>query len=76
MKFKKVSFLYRGNDSFLEMIDYIRKVGGAGHTFMIVVDPDARGGKSFEFDGDGSDMISNIKVSDALYDSRGKEDFS
>jgi hypothetical protein len=33
-----------------------------GHTFEIVVDPDAKGGEKFEWDGDGSDAIFEIKV--------------
>jgi hypothetical protein len=49
-------------DTLEELLEYIKKVGNMGHTFMIVVDPDAKGGKKFEWDGDGSDAIFDIKT--------------
>ncbi len=52
-----------GDNTLEELLKYIKNVGNMGHTFMIVVDPDAKGGKKFEWDGDGSDAIFEIKVS-------------
>jgi len=50
------------DDTLEELLKYIKSVGNTGHTFNIVVDPDAKGGKKFEWDGDGSDAIFEIKT--------------
>jgi hypothetical protein len=61
---KTITVTCRDNDDTLEqLLRYIKSVGNMGHTFLIVVDPDAKGGKKFEWDGDGSDAIFEIKVS-------------
>lgn len=44
-------------------LEYIQKIGGSGHSFSIVVDPDdSENRKVFGFDGDGADRIDTIKV--------------
>ena len=47
-----------GAESMARMLAYIGKIGGVGHSFEIVVDPDdSEYRKSFGFDGDGSDRV-------------------
>ena len=44
-------------------LEYIQKIGGSGHSFSIIVDPDdSENKKVFGFDGDGADRIDTIKV--------------
>jgi hypothetical protein len=48
-----------------EMIEHIAAIGNTGHSFSIVVDPDAtkeEGKATFEWDGDGSDYIKEVKT--------------
>lgn len=54
----------RDEDDTLEnLINYIKSNGNIGHTFEIIVDPDDKERrKSFEWDGDGVDSISDVKV--------------
>ena len=62
-KYHRVSFDTRYSEDFLDLIDYVRKVGGYGHSFDIVVDPDNKDyKKSFGFDGDGSDFIKKLSI--------------
>jgi len=42
------------------LIEYIAANGNGGHSFEIVVDPGSEGEKSFFWDGDGSDVITDI----------------
>jgi hypothetical protein len=56
---KTITITCKDNDDTLEdLINHIKKVGNTGHTFLIDVE-----GKKFEWDGDGSDSIFDIKVS-------------
>jgi hypothetical protein len=48
-------------DTLEKLIKYIKAIGNMGHTFSIVVDPHEKGGKKFEWDGDGSDAIYEIE---------------
>jgi hypothetical protein len=48
------------------LLNHIRKTGGVGHTFSIVVDPDSSDyRKTFGFDGDGPDRIGSVEIADA-----------
>lgn len=56
---KTITITCRDLDNTLEkMLQYMKSVGNSGHTFSIVLDND----KKFEWDGDGSDAIFEIKV--------------
>jgi hypothetical protein len=56
---KTITITCRDIDNTLEkLINFIKENGNGGHTFNIVAD-----GKKFEWDGDGSDAIFEIKVS-------------
>ena len=56
---KTIIVTCRDQDNTLEdLIKYIKGIGNTGHTFNIVVDDE----KTFEWDGDGSDAIFEIKV--------------
>lgn len=46
-----------------ELLNYIKKIGNGGHSFSIIVDPDGDDKAKFDWDGDGSDAIKEIKVS-------------
>ena len=47
-----------------ELLNYIKSTGNIGHSFEVVVDPDNKDyKKSFGWDGDGGDSISDIKIS-------------
>jgi hypothetical protein len=60
---KTITITCRDQDNTLEeLLTYIKKVGNMGHTFNIVVDPEEKGGKKFEWDGDGSDAIFEIEA--------------
>lgn len=46
-----------------QILEEIKNRGNVGHSFSILVDPDAEdGGASFGWDGDGSDSIEEISV--------------
>jgi len=64
-------------DSLLPLIEYIKRNGAPGHSFGIVVEPDEtieNGKRSFGFDGDGADVIYEIKMNDKIYEpSKGVE---
>lgn len=48
-------------NSLLELLKYIKANGNGGHSFEIVVDPDSKDNKkSFFWDGDGPDRITEI----------------
>lgn len=44
------------------LIEYIKENGNTGHGFSIIVDPKDENEKEFYWDGDGGDMIKEIKV--------------
>jgi hypothetical protein len=48
-----------------KLLHAIQHAGNGGHSFSIVVDPDAGGGEKFFWDGDGADRISDIRTSGA-----------
>ena len=52
------------NDQNLQnLLEYIAKIGNAGHSFSIVVDPDVKeSAKTFSWDGDGSDHIWEVSA--------------
>lgn len=54
-----------GEGSLKSLIECISEIGNTGHSFSIVVDPDASeldgGNKKFDWDGDGRDRIISIK---------------
>lgn len=54
------------NKTLKKVLDCIKSVGNAGHTFSIVIDPEGEDAdqRTFEWDGDGSDMIRNVKATD------------
>lgn len=57
------------------LIEYIGECGNTGHSFSIIVDPDASvedGRKSFGWDGDGADMIISVKEKKIAQDERFK----
>lgn len=58
-KTKTITITCRDIDNTLEeMLHHIKNIGNTGHTFDIVME-----NKKFEWDGDGSDAIFEIKVS-------------
>lgn len=60
---KTITIICRDNEDSLEnLLQYIRKSGNVGHSFSIIVDPKSDGEKRFDWDGDGSDFIKDIKV--------------
>lgn len=63
-EYKKITIIARDQDDNLEnLLTKIQQTGNIGHTFSIVVDPDNTDYKeTFEWDGDGSDMIKDIIV--------------
>lgn len=62
--FKTITISCRDLDNSLEdLLNYIKLNGNTGHSFTIVVDPHSKENKKeFEWDGDGSDYIKDIKV--------------
>lgn len=61
----EVSFRVKGDakSEMVEMLKYISDIGGVGHSFEIVVDPDLSDYREeFFFDGDGADGIDDIKI--------------
>lgn len=61
-----------------DLLTYIKGLGDKGHSFSIVVDPDCTEyKKSFSFDGDGSDRINSIEMTEVAehnysYDETGR----
>ena len=54
-----------GEGTLKSILEAIKGLGNIGHTFTIVLDPDVKEGlseRTFEWDGDGSDSIAEIKV--------------
>lgn len=52
------------------LLEHIKWAGNGGHTFDIVVDPDNSDYKAvFDWDGDGSDSISDIQIEDIVRNS-------
>jgi hypothetical protein len=61
---KTITITCRDLDNTLEkLLNHIKQVGNTGHTFNIIVDPRSDDEKRFEWDGDGSDYIKEIKIS-------------
>ena len=51
------------DNQLVQLIDYIGRLAGPGHSFIVDVDPDMRENKkTFSMDGDGSFMIKDIKM--------------
>jgi hypothetical protein len=52
-----------GSQSMSDMLAYIGKIGGHGHSFGITVDPgDSEYERKFGFDGDGADHITSVEL--------------
>lgn len=52
-----------GAESMAKMLAYIGKIGGIGHSFGVVVDPEnSEFKRQFGFDGDGSDRILSVEL--------------
>lgn len=51
-------------EKLMKIIDMIKTAGNVGHSFSIVVDPDEQNpdDRTFDWDGDGSDKIGDIKI--------------
>lgn len=59
---KKITIETRDSEGQLaKLLDDIKKTAALGHTFDVIVDPDAETPRSYEIDGDGAFAISNIK---------------
>jgi len=61
----EVSFKIKGDgkSDIVEMLKRISDIGGIGHSFEIVVDPESSEYReTFGFDGDGADRIDDIKI--------------
>lgn len=54
----------------LKLLQTVRDAGNCGHSFDIVVDPDAKEKTTIFWDGDGSDRISSITSNNAELDLR------
>lgn len=54
----------------LKLLQAVRDIGNCGHSFDIVVDPDAEKKTTIFWDGDGSDRISTITSTNAELDLR------
>lgn len=63
---KSINLVCRDNDDNLEnLLNYIKEIGNVGHSFKIIVDPDSSDTrKEFYWDGDGSDKIFELSVSE------------
>jgi hypothetical protein len=61
----KIEVLVRDDeDQLVKMIEHIRLLAGPGHSFVVVVDPDAskeEGKETFSMDGDGAFFIKEVK---------------
>ena len=67
--FSEVSFQVRGDgqESLLKILQFCKKIGGGGHSFQIVLDPensDTR--RTVYFDGDGADRVKDICLNGTL----------
>lgn len=54
-----------GTAALRDLLEYIKLNGNMGHSFSIIVDPEAsndEGRKVFDWDGDGSDAINEVKA--------------
>ncbi len=62
----KIEILVRDDEhQLVKMIEHIRKLSSPGHSFVVIVDPDAskeEGKETFSFDGDGSFYIKKVKM--------------
>ena len=62
---RKIEVVLRDpDDQLVKMIEHIRRLAGPGHSFIVVVDPDAtrdEGKETFSMDGDGAFYIDKIK---------------
>ncbi len=61
-----IEVLVRDHDhQLIKMIEHIRALAAPGHSFVVIVDPDAsknEGKETFSMDGDGSFFIKDIKM--------------
>lgn len=60
----RITIEYVGDESngLVDLLDYIKKQAGIGHSFSVVVDPgDSEYERKFGFDGDGSFRIARIE---------------
>lgn len=61
----KIEVLVRDDeDQLVKMIEHIRALAAPGHSFVVVVDPDAskeEGKETFSMDGDGAFYIKEVK---------------
>lgn len=63
-------------DQLAALLEKIKSAGNVGHSFEIVVDPDNSDYReSFDWDGDGSDSISEVKVEKVKSESKRFSDF-
>ena len=65
----EISFKVKGDtEMFKKLLRQCEYNGNVGHSFEIITDPDGDTGdkRSFGFDGDGADCISDIKVNGKL----------
>ena len=63
--FYDVAFRVKGDAlySLLKLLRHCERIGGIGHSFQIVLDPDnSEYRKTVGFDGDGDDRIKDIQV--------------
>lgn len=54
--------VHDAESSIYNLLDCIKSVANAGHSFEVVVDPGAEDEFRFYIDGDGTDHISEIKI--------------
>lgn len=52
-------------NNILDLLKYIQSLAGIGHTFDVLIDPGDEYEKKFEIDGDGSDHIRTIFLSES-----------
>jgi hypothetical protein len=65
-EYKKITIIARDSEnSLVDILTHIKDAGNMGHSFDIIVDPEAKPGKkTYYWDGDGSDTIKSIDVED------------
>jgi hypothetical protein len=69
--YAEISFRVRGDGiySILKILRHFQRIGGMGHSYSVVLDPDNSDYKmSVGWDGDGSDHVDDIKVNGKLVD--------
>lgn len=70
-EYKKITIIARDSDNTLvDILTHIKEAGNMGHSFDVIVDPEAKPGKkTYNWDGDGSDTIKSIDVEDFVQES-------